>query len=77
MNEIIQRVIEMAWEDLTPFEAIKKQFNLSEKDVIKIMRSNMQKSSFKIWRARVSGRSTKHEKIRNPEITRFKSNNQK
>ena len=61
-NEDIDRIIEMAWEDRTPFEAIKIQYNLSEKNVIQLMRSEMKESSFKMWRKRVSGRKTKHEK---------------
>jgi len=72
------RVIEMAWEDKTPFEAILFQFNLNEKDVIKLMRSNLKESSFKRWRKRVnSGVSQKHLKKRNPEINRFKCSRQK
>ena len=72
------RVIEMAWEDRTPFEAILFQFNLNEKDVIKLMRSNLKESSFKRWRKRVnSGVSQKHLKKRNPEINRFKCSRQK
>ena len=59
----IDRVIEMAWEDRTSFDAIKNQFDIAEKDVIKIMRDNLKKSSFKLWRKRVSGRKTKHMKI--------------
>ena len=72
------RVIEMAWEDRTPFEAILFQFNLNEKDVIKLMRTNLKESSFKRWRKRVnSGVSQKHLKKRNPEINRFKCSRQK
>lgn len=56
----ISRVIEMAWEDRTPFEAIKASFGLSESDVIALMRREMKASSFRMWRARVSGRVTKH-----------------
>ncbi|MCC5929662.1 MAG: TIGR03643 family protein [Cyclobacteriaceae bacterium] len=63
-KEIINRVIEMAWEDRTPFEAIKLQFGLCEKDVIGIMRCNMKPSSFKMWRKRVQNRETKHLKKR-------------
>jgi len=79
LNSIqIDRVIEMAWEDRTPFEAILFQFNLTEKDVIKLMRSNLKESSFKRWRKRVnSGVSQKHLKKRNPEINRFKCSRQK
>ena len=68
----------MAWEDRTPFEAIEFQFGLSEKNVIKIMRSYLRNSSFKLWRKRVnSGVSKKHLKKRNPEINRFKCSRQK
>ena len=57
----LDRIIEMAWEDRTPFEAIKFQFNLAEKEVIKIMRNNLKTSSFELWRKRVnSGVSQKH-----------------
>jgi uncharacterized protein (TIGR03643 family) len=79
LNSIqIDRVIEMAWEDRTPFEAILFQFNLNEKDVIKLMRNNLKESSFKRWRKRVnSGVSQKHLKKRNPEINRFKCSRQK
>ena len=79
LNSIqIDRVIEMAWEDRTPFEAILFQFNLNEKDVIKLMRTNLKESSFKRWRKRLnSGVSQKHLKKRNPEINRFKCSRQK
>ena len=74
----IDRIIEMAWEDRTPFEAILFQFNLAEKNVIKVMRANLKESSFKRWRKRVnSGVSQKHLKKRNPEINRFKCSRQK
>jgi uncharacterized protein (TIGR03643 family) len=71
------RIIEMAWEDRTPFEAIFTQFGLRENDVRRLMRRSMKTSSFKLWRERVSGRTTKHEKLRAPEEHRFKSSNQK
>lgn len=58
------RVIEMAWEDRTPFEAIAFQFGLSEAKVIELMRSQLKTSSFRMWRKRVTGRTTKHLKIR-------------
>ena len=81
MNNIeIDRIIEMAWEDRTSFDAIYKQFNIQEKEVIKIMRSNLKKSSFKLWRKRVSGRKTKHLKVLNNEgikTLRFKCSRQK
>ena len=74
----LERIIEMAWEDRTPFEAILFQFGLSEKDVIKLMRSNLRESTFKRWRKRVnSGVSQKHLKKRNPGIDRFKSASQR
>lgn len=69
----IDRIIEMAWEDRTPFEAILVQFGLSEGAVIKLMRRELKRSSFQLWRKRVnSGISHKHLQKRNPEITRFK-----
>ena len=71
----IDRIIEMAWEDRTPFEAIEFQFGLKENDVRKIMRTHMKESSFKMWRERVKGRKTKHNKTTNS--SRFKSKNQK
>ncbi|MBF2058304.1 MAG: TIGR03643 family protein [Cyanobacterium sp. T60_A2020_053] len=72
----IDRIIEMAWEDRTPFSAIELQFNLSEKQVIKLMRREMKESSFKMWRKRVSGRQTKHLKKRSFIEGRFRSANQ-
>ena len=69
----IDRIIEMAWEDRTPFEAIKIQFDFSEADVISLMRRELKRSSFNLWRKRVnSGISQKHSKKRNPEIDRFR-----
>ena len=74
----IDRIIEMAWEDRTPFEAILFQFGLPESGVIQFMRTNLKVSSFKRWRKRVnSGVSRKHLKKRNPEINRFKCSRQK
>ena len=74
----IDRVIEMAWEDRTPFEAIKYQFALAEKDVIALMRAELKRSSFNLWRARVnSGVSQKHLFKRNNEIDRFKCSRQR
>ncbi len=76
-NEI-DRIIEMAWEDKTPFEAIKIQFGFTESDVIKLMRKELKNSSFKRWRKRVhSGVSSKHLYKRSEEIKRFKSSRQK
>ena len=79
MTEVeIDRVIEMAWEDRTPFEVIKFQFNLSESEVIKLMRSELKERSFKLWRKRVnSGVSQKHLKKRSDEVSRFKCSRQK
>ena len=71
----IDRIIEMAWEDRTPFEAIEYQFGIKENEVRKIMRANLKESSFKLWRKRVKGRKTKHSKT--SESTRLKSKNQK
>ena len=68
----IDRIIEMAWEDRTPFEAIEFQFGLSEKDVIELMRGNSKPSSFKMWRKRMKGRTTKHSSLRVDGIDRFK-----
>jgi uncharacterized protein (TIGR03643 family) len=74
----IDRIIEMAWEDRTPFEAIHLQFGLSEADVIALMRRQLKRSSFNLWRKRVnSGVSQKHAKTRNQEISRFKCSLQK
>ena len=71
----IDRIIEMAWEDRTPFEAIEFQFGIKENDVRKIMRSSLKESSFKMWRKRVKGRKTKHQST--TYSNRFKSKNQK
>ncbi len=69
----IDRIIEMAWEDRTPFEAIEFQFGLMEKEVIDIMRTHMKRSSFQMWRKRMKGRATKHRNLRDNEaIKRFK-----
>lgn len=79
MDELqkIDRIIEMAWEDRTPFEAIKAQFGMSEQEVIALMRREMKTSSFKMWRERVQGRKTKHLKMRGFLAGRHKSKNQK
>ena len=74
----LDRIIEMAWEDRTPFEAIAFQFGLPEKEVIKIMRNALKGSSFRLWRKRVnSGVSQKHLKKRVAGMTRFKCSRQK
>ncbi len=69
----ISRIIEMAWEDRTPFDAIEFQYGLSEDEVINLMRSEMKSSSFKMWRKRVTGRDTKHRKLRKEKVDRFNS----
>ena len=71
------RIIEMAWEDRTTFDSIEDQFGISEAKVIKIMRNNLKRSSFKLWRSRVSGRKTKHRYTSLTLTPRFKSHNQK
>ena len=76
-SETVDRIIEMAWEDRTPFEAIEIQYGLNEKQVIALMRKEMQASSFKMWRKRVTGRKTKHLQKRGFIEGRFKSYNQK
>lgn len=74
----LDRIIEMAWEDRTPFEAIETQFGVNEAEVIKLMRRELKESSFKMWRKRVnSGVSQKHLKKRNPDIERFKCSRQR
>ncbi|MBX2845343.1 MAG: TIGR03643 family protein [Saprospiraceae bacterium] len=73
----IDRIIEMAWEDRTPFSAIEAQFGLSEQEVIKVMRKHMKASSFRMWRQRVQGRKTKHLALRSKEIDRHKCSRQR
>lgn len=67
----IDRIVEMAWEDRTPFDAIEQQFGLKESDVILLMRQEMKRSSFVMWRKRVHGRSTKHSAIQGTMPARF------
>jgi len=69
-EEEISRIIEMAWEDRTPFEAIERLFGVSEPEVIELMRRNIKRKTFNNWRARVSGRKTKHLKLRSPDVSR-------
>jgi uncharacterized protein (TIGR03643 family) len=71
-EEEIDRIIAMAWEDRTPFEAIKMQFGLAEDEVVELMRKNLTNSRWKRWRERVNGRKTKFSKLRGDDITRFK-----
>lgn len=66
----VSRVIEMAWEDRTPFDAIERLYGLDESAVINLMRKNLKSNTFKNWRERVSGRKTKHLKLRSPDISR-------
>jgi uncharacterized protein (TIGR03643 family) len=73
----IDRIIEMAWEDRTPFEAISFQFGLNEKEVITLMRREMKSKSFAMWRKRVQGRKTKHLKLRDNPVNRFKCTRQR
>jgi uncharacterized protein (TIGR03643 family) len=75
-SQTIDRILEMAWEDRTPFEAIETQYGLPEKQVIALMRREMKPSSFRMWRERVTGRKTKHLKQRDFIEGRFKSQNQ-
>ncbi|NNK55599.1 MAG: TIGR03643 family protein [Flavobacteriaceae bacterium] len=73
----LDRIIEMAWEDRTPFEAITFQFGLKEQEIIDLMRREMKSSSFRMWRERVQGRKTKHKKLRSTDMDRFKCSRQK
>ena len=73
----IDRIIEMAWEDRTPFDAIELQYNLKENEVRHLMRKHMKRSSFVMWRKRVKSRKTKHLSLRSFVKGRFKSSNQK
>ena len=73
----IDRIIEMAWEDRTKFDAIMLQFGLNEQQVIALMRAELKPKSFKLWRKRVQGRKTKHSKLRDFECGRFKCSRQK
>ena len=75
--EEMDRIIEMAWEDRTPFEAIHHQFGLKEEEVIRLMRRELKEKSFKRWRRRVQGRQTKHSKLRSEDTLRFKSSRQR
>lgn len=77
LNEIeIDRIIEMAWEDRTPFEVIEKEFSITHGELIAIMRSNLKPSSFKLWRKRVNGRKTKHGEIRSFKVGRHRCERQ-
>jgi uncharacterized protein (TIGR03643 family) len=77
-NSDLDRIVEMAWEDRTPFEAILFQFGLPENEVIRLMRNMLKATSFKMWRKRVNSVvSQKHLKRRNSEITRFRCSRQR
>jgi len=73
----IDRIVQMGWEDRTPFDAIEVQFGLSESETIRLMRREMKPSSFRMWRKRVSGRATKHSKRRGEGVKRFKAQRQR
>lgn len=74
--EQIDRIIEMAWEDRTPFDVIYKEFDITQSELERLMRNNLKPSSFKLWRKRVSGRKTKHIAKRNNQIDRHKCDRQ-
>jgi uncharacterized protein (TIGR03643 family) len=76
-KEDIDRIVEMAWEDRTPFEAIEFQFGLKESEVIEVMKFEMKLNNWKKWRARVQGRATKHRVLRGDDVLRFKSKMQR
>ena len=69
----LSRLVEMAWEDRTPFEAIEAQFGLNESAVIALMRRHMKPSSFRMWRKRMAGRVTKHAALRDPHLLRHRA----
>lgn len=69
----VSRVVEMAWEDRTPFEAIEQQFGLNEAAVVALMRRTLQARSFKMWRERMAGRTTKHAALRHPDTQRHRA----
>ena len=66
----ISRLIEMAWEDKTPFEAILSTYHLNESSLMRLMQKHLKPSSYRLWRKRVKERSSKHLKLRSPEINR-------
>lgn len=71
------RVIQMAWEDRTTFDAIREQFGLEPGEVIKLMRANLKSSSFRLWRKRTGGRATKHLQKRGFLVSRFRCPSQR
>ena len=72
----VDRIIEMAWEDRTPFEVIEKEFSITHGELISIMRTNLNSSSFKLWRKRVNGRKTKHGAVRSFKVGRHRCDRQ-
>ncbi|KAB1851663.1 TIGR03643 family protein [Acinetobacter tandoii] len=70
VEQELSRIIEMAWEDRTPFEAIQREYGLDESAVIRLMRQNLKTGSFKLWRKRMVGRKSKHQQLRSPDISR-------
>ena len=75
-HDSLNRIIEMAWEDRTPFDVIYKEFDTTQNELERLMRNNLKPSSFKLWRKRVSGRKTKHIAKRNNQIDRHKCDRQ-
>ena len=75
-KDSLNRIIEMAWEDRTPFDVIYKEFDITQNDLERLMRNNLKPSSFKLWRRRVSGRKTKHVAKRSNQIDRHKCDRQ-
>jgi len=75
-QDSLNRIIEMAWEDRTPFDVIYKEFDITQNDLERLMRNNLKPNSFKLWRRRVSGRKTKHVAKRSNQIDRHKCDRQ-
>ena len=75
-QDSLNRIIEMAWEDRTPFDVIYKEFDITQNELERLMRNNLKPSSFKLWRKRVSGRKTKHSAKRSNQIDRHKCDRQ-
>ena len=75
-QDSLNRIIEMAWEDRTPFDVIYQEFDITQKELERLMRNNLKPSSFKLWRKRISGRKTKHIAKRNNQINRHKCDRQ-
>ena len=75
-QDSLNRIIEMAWEDRTPFDVIYKEFDITQNELERLMRNNLKPSSFKLWRKRVSGRKTKHIAKRSNQIDRHNCDRQ-